>query len=159
MKSQVGVTVTTLHLSWHACTMALQACLPIHAHTGLLLLPTTQRLRPSPHAFPTHDYPLRPAVWSAAGMRFIFGLNFYQMNVSLAMRQMDAILDHLPRQAVLAFEVGNEVSATPLTAWLAGAAAATLVLLMEAAVIVSSLANADLALECCCCIAATPMLV
>lgn len=42
-------------------------------------------------------------------MSFIFGLNFYQLNVSLAMRQMDAILEHLPRSAILAFEVGNEV--------------------------------------------------
>lgn len=67
----------------------------------------------SPHA-PTSPVPsLMPAAWCAAGMRFIFGLNFYHMNVTLAMRQMDAILDHLPRQAILAFEVGNEVSATP----------------------------------------------
>lgn len=44
-----------------------------------------------------------------AGMRFIFGLNFYQQKVSLAVQQMDAILAHLPREAILAFEVGNEV--------------------------------------------------
>lgn len=44
-----------------------------------------------------------------AGMRFIFGLNFLQQNVSLAVQQMDAILAHLPREAILAFEVGNEV--------------------------------------------------
>lgn len=31
------------------------------------------------------------------------------MNVSLAKEQMDAILAHLPREAILAFEVGNEV--------------------------------------------------
>jgi hypothetical protein len=47
---------------------------------------------------------------AAAGMRFIFGLNFYSMNVTLAMKQMDAIQAHLPREAILALEVGNEVS-------------------------------------------------
>lgn len=51
-----------------------------------------------------------PALWVAAGIRFIFGLNFLSMNVSLAVHQMDAILEHLPREAILAFEVGNEVS-------------------------------------------------
>lgn len=50
-------------------------------------------------------------------MRFIFGLSFYKLNVSLATEQMDAILAHLPRSAIVAFEVGNEVSAssTPCT--------------------------------------------
>lgn len=51
-------------------------------------------------------------------MRFIFGLNFAKLNVSLAVEQMDAILAHLPRQAVLAFEVGNEVMVLRLCALL-----------------------------------------
>jgi hypothetical protein len=45
----------------------------------------------------------------STGIRFIFGLNFHQQNISLAKQQMDAILAHLPREAILAFEVGNEV--------------------------------------------------
>lgn len=44
----------------------------------------------------------------STGVRFIFGLNFYKLNVSLAIEQMDAILAHLPRSAIVAFEVGNE---------------------------------------------------
>lgn len=51
-------------------------------------------------------------LFALAGMRFILGLNFYRQNVSLAMEQMDAALAHLPRKAIVAFEVGNEVSTT-----------------------------------------------
>jgi hypothetical protein len=50
-------------------------------------------------------------------MRFIFGLNFYSMNVTLATKQMDVILAHLPREAILAFEVGNEVGPCAALHW------------------------------------------
>lgn len=49
----------------------------------------------------------------------MFGLNFEAQNITLARQQMDAIKAHLPADAVVAFEVGNEVGGPlldPMTA-------------------------------------------
>lgn len=42
-------------------------------------------------------------------MTYIIGLNFYAGDTDLARRQMDAALKGLPAEAILSFEIGNEV--------------------------------------------------
>lgn len=81
-----------------------------HARQWQLLLPQSVPLL-VPGNCPTLTLLTTLLTLHNAGMRFIFGLNFFKLNVSLAVEQMDAILAHLPRAAILAFEVGNEVGA------------------------------------------------
>jgi hypothetical protein len=43
-------------------------------------------------------------------MKFIIGLPFVKQDIPLARAQMDMTKQQLPRESILAFEIGNEVS-------------------------------------------------
>jgi hypothetical protein len=57
-----------------------------------------------------------PEVWqplsklhAATGMKYILGLNFFNSDVVLTRRQMDAAKAGLPAKSIISFEIGNEV--------------------------------------------------
>lgn len=73
-----------------------------------------------------------PAVWDAlsklhkaTGMTYILGLNFYNQDVTLAKGQMDAAKKGLPEGSIQSFEIGNEVRACWLPAYLPAIATGT----------------------------------
>lgn len=73
-----------------------------------------------------------PAVWDAlsklhkaTGMTYILGLNFYNQDVTLAKNQMDAAKKGLPEGSIQSFEIGNEVRACLLAAYLLAIAGGT----------------------------------
>jgi hypothetical protein len=49
------------------------------------------------------------ALYRETGTRYILGLNFEKGDVELARRQMQAALNGLPADAIISFEIGNEV--------------------------------------------------
>jgi hypothetical protein len=42
-------------------------------------------------------------------MKYILGLNFFNSDVALTRRQMDAAKAGLPAKSIISFEIGNEV--------------------------------------------------
>jgi hypothetical protein len=53
------------------------------------------------------------ALYRETGTRYILGLNFEKGDLSLARRQMQAAIRGLPADAIVSFEIGNEVRCTP----------------------------------------------
>lgn len=42
-------------------------------------------------------------------MTFIFGLNFWKRDKVFAKKQMEAVFENIPSEAIMSFEIGNEV--------------------------------------------------
>lgn len=60
-----------------------------------------------------------PQVWDsltrmyrATGVKYIIGLNFYNQDVNLTRSQKQAATQNLPKNSILGFELGNEVSSS-----------------------------------------------
>jgi hypothetical protein len=54
------------------------------------------------------------ALYRETGTRYILGLNFEKGDIDLAKRQMDAAIRGLPADAIVSFEIGNEVRCSRL---------------------------------------------